>query len=114
MSASVQVFGRRDDEAIHAHLRPASEKRQGTKSREVGSGGAAGAMGILPRARAREGWSGAVAANGFPPSMGGCVGVNERSAGGAPRLVARLVVPVGNLILLATDIKSGDAPAPCQ
>lgn len=53
MSANVQVFGRRDDEAIHADLRPASEKRrQGTKSREVGSGGAAGAMGILPRARA--------------------------------------------------------------
>ena len=51
-SAFVQVFGRRDDEAIHAELRPASEKRQGTKSREVGSGGAAGAMGILPRARA--------------------------------------------------------------
>ena len=35
-------------------MRPASEKRQGTKSREVGSGGAAGAMGILPRPRARE------------------------------------------------------------
>ena len=67
-SVSVQVFGRRDDEAIHAQLRPASEKRQGTKSREAGSCGAAGAMGILPRVRAREGWSGAVAANGFPPS----------------------------------------------
>ena len=52
ISDFVQVFGRRDDEAIHAELRPASEKRQGTKSREVGSGGAAGAMGILPRARA--------------------------------------------------------------
>jgi len=25
-SAYVQVFGRRDDEAIHAYLRPASEK----------------------------------------------------------------------------------------
>ena len=35
MSPSVQVFGRRDDEAIPAHRRPASEKRQGTKSREV-------------------------------------------------------------------------------
>ena len=33
MSASVQVFGCRHDEAIHALLRPASEKRQGTKSR---------------------------------------------------------------------------------
>jgi hypothetical protein len=36
MSAHVQVFGRRDDEAIPAHRRQASEKRQGTKSREVG------------------------------------------------------------------------------
>ena len=35
-STHVQVFGRRDDEAIPGHRRPASEKRQGTKSREVG------------------------------------------------------------------------------
>ncbi len=35
MSVLVQVFGRRHDEAIHALRRPASEKRQGTKSREV-------------------------------------------------------------------------------
>ncbi len=35
-SASVQVFGCRHDEAIHELWRPASEKRQGTKSREVG------------------------------------------------------------------------------
>jgi hypothetical protein len=32
-SGYVQVFGRRDDETIHALRRPASEKRQGTKSR---------------------------------------------------------------------------------
>jgi hypothetical protein len=32
----VQVFGCRHDEAIHALRRPASEKRQGTKSRDVG------------------------------------------------------------------------------
>ena len=32
----VQVFGRRHDESIHALLRPASEKRQGTKSRWAG------------------------------------------------------------------------------
>jgi hypothetical protein len=36
MSEFVQVFGCRHDEAIHALRRPASEKRQGTKSREVG------------------------------------------------------------------------------
>jgi hypothetical protein len=37
MAASVQVFGRRHDEAIHALRRPASEKRQCTKSREYGT-----------------------------------------------------------------------------
>src|SRR5207245_1497620 len=34
MSADVQVFGCRHDDAIHALRRPASEKRQGTKLRE--------------------------------------------------------------------------------
>ena len=33
MSLPVQVFGRRHDEAIDALMRPATEKRQGTKSR---------------------------------------------------------------------------------
>ena len=37
MSAFVQVFGRRHEEAIHALRRPASEKRQCTKSRECGT-----------------------------------------------------------------------------
>jgi hypothetical protein len=36
MSLAVQVFGRRNAETIHALLRPASEKRQGRKSRLVG------------------------------------------------------------------------------
>ena len=31
-----RFLGRRDDEMIHGLWRPASEKRQGTKSREVG------------------------------------------------------------------------------
>ena len=35
MSPSVQVFGRRHEEASLALWRPASKKRQGTKSREV-------------------------------------------------------------------------------
>jgi len=38
MSVPVQVFGRRDDETDHALKRPASKKRQGTKSRQLGSG----------------------------------------------------------------------------
>ena len=37
MSAFVQVLGRLHDEPIHAHRGQASEKRQGTKSREGGS-----------------------------------------------------------------------------
>src|SRR4030088_2909429 len=41
MSPIVQVFGRRDDYTISALLRPASKKRQGTKSREVCRGSAA-------------------------------------------------------------------------
>jgi len=36
MSEFVQVFGRRHEEPFHALWRPASKKRQGTKSREVG------------------------------------------------------------------------------
>src|SRR5450756_2436061 len=35
MSGHVQVFGRRHDEPFRALWRPASKKRQGTKSREV-------------------------------------------------------------------------------
>jgi hypothetical protein len=48
-SARVQVFGRRDDETDHALERPATKKRQGTKSRAVGHWLAAGAMGIACR-----------------------------------------------------------------
>jgi hypothetical protein len=32
----------------------------------------------------------------------------------ATDLIAVLVVPVGNSIMLATDIESGDAPALCE
>jgi hypothetical protein len=35
LSAFVLVFGSQDDDTTHALLRPASKKRQGTKSREV-------------------------------------------------------------------------------
>jgi hypothetical protein len=44
MSGCVLVFGRRHDEPFHALWRPASKKRQGTKSREVGHWLAASAM----------------------------------------------------------------------
>ena len=36
LTATVQVFGRRHHEGCHALRRPASKKRQGTKSREAG------------------------------------------------------------------------------
>jgi hypothetical protein len=45
-SGHVQVFGRRHDVTIHALMQPATEKRQGTKSRAVGHWLAASAMGI--------------------------------------------------------------------
>src|SRR6267154_5106532 len=46
-SAHVKVFGRRHDEPFHALWRPASKKRQGTKSREVGHRRCCGAMEIF-------------------------------------------------------------------
>jgi hypothetical protein len=47
-------------------MQPASEKRQGTKSREVDAGGAAGDMGIWLRGEAREDWMAAVDAIALP------------------------------------------------
>jgi hypothetical protein len=46
MSLTVQVFRRLRTHANHARQQQASEKRQGTKSREVGTDGAAGTIGI--------------------------------------------------------------------
>jgi hypothetical protein len=43
----VQVFGRRYDDPFHALWRPASKKRQGTKSREVGHRRCCGRYGDL-------------------------------------------------------------------
>jgi hypothetical protein len=46
MSVHVQVFGRRQRRALRTFGRPASEKRQGTKSREVGAPSVPRAVGI--------------------------------------------------------------------
>jgi hypothetical protein len=54
MSAFVQVFGRRNAETIHARWRPASEKRQGTKSRSVVHRWCGGLYGELSAARSFE------------------------------------------------------------
>ena len=43
----MQVFGRRDDETDPALMRPAAEKRQGTKSRDVGQRWCSGRYGDL-------------------------------------------------------------------
>ncbi len=51
MSDVVQVFGRRNADTIHALLRPASKKRQGTKSREVGHRRCRGRYGDLAAVR---------------------------------------------------------------
>jgi hypothetical protein len=47
VSAPVQVFGRRHNDLFHALWRPASKKRQGTKSREVGHRRGSGRYGDL-------------------------------------------------------------------
>src|SRR5258708_19769999 len=49
-SVVVQVFGRRNAKIIHALWRPASEKRQGTKSRGVGHRRCSGRYGDLAAA----------------------------------------------------------------
>ena len=43
---NILIYSARDEDPFHALRRPASKKRQGTKSRKFGTGGAAGAMGI--------------------------------------------------------------------
>jgi hypothetical protein len=54
-SVAVQVFGRRGCGTIRTLLQPATEKRQGTKSREVGRWLAASAMGVRCKRRGRLG-----------------------------------------------------------
>ena len=49
-----RFLGRLHDAAIQAHRRQASEKRQGTKSRLVGSGGCRGLYGDLAAAGVAE------------------------------------------------------------
>jgi hypothetical protein len=54
MSAHVLVFGRRHDASIHALMRSATEKRQGTKSREVVHLRCSGLYGVLNKALVLE------------------------------------------------------------
>jgi hypothetical protein len=50
----VQVFGRRNDEGFGVLRWLASKKRQGTKSRELGTGGAAALWGLNAGASSME------------------------------------------------------------
>jgi hypothetical protein len=54
MTACVLVFGRRHDVPIHALMRPATEKRQGTRSREVEHVRCSGLYGDLNKALVLE------------------------------------------------------------
>ena len=81
MSAAVQFSDAGKRRTIHALERPASEKRQGTKSRGVGAPGECRAMGIW---RQRERWR-RLAETAAPVALAGSLGVgsgvNERNAG---------------------------------
>jgi hypothetical protein len=88
-SAHVQVFGCRNAETIHALRRPASEKRQGTKSRLGGAEGAAVSMAIWPRLGARRGWGEAVDAIALRQGVGAGARVTPRVALSATRLAVR-------------------------
>ena len=90
-AAIVQVFGRRDDAARHALRWPAAEKRQGTKSRDVGGGVAAGAYGdfaagSVVRVEERSGSEAHLA------SWDGHDGERERAAGVLQDEILRVLV----------------------
>jgi hypothetical protein len=85
----VQVFGRRSRVDIPALGQPAAEKRQGTKSREVGRWLAASAMGIRCERRGRLGVGGrhdvacvSGATGGDENAVGISIGVWGASPGG--------------------------------
>jgi hypothetical protein len=67
-----------NDEARHTLGRPASEKRQGTKSREVRHGRCRGLYGDLAAASDWGGWLGGPAPIALPRRMGLGNGLNER------------------------------------
>src|SRR5437660_9750005 len=84
-----RFLGRLHDVAIHVRRRQASEKRQGTKSRLVGSGGAAGSMGIWPQ-QASLGWcTGSTGLGGSDGQQGVGGQLDERKGrrGGGRRLL---------------------------
>jgi hypothetical protein len=90
MTASVQVFGRRNGESMQALWRRRPKSAKARNRGELGTGGAAGAMGIWPRGEDRGGWSDAVEAVALPGRTSVRLGVNERRARCATGLAVRL------------------------
>jgi hypothetical protein len=70
MSLPVQVFGRRNAQPFHALRRPASEKRQGTKSRWVGHWRCRVLYGELSAASGSKRMRRSGRAHGFDPRRG--------------------------------------------
>jgi hypothetical protein len=82
MSVPVQVFGRGDAEPIHARRRPASEKRQGTKSRWVGALAVPRALwGIERGVGLKENEAKRSSPRLWPKAWGVLAGLNERTGG---------------------------------
>jgi hypothetical protein len=78
MAAHVQVFGRRNAKTIHALMQPASEKRQGTKSRWVGHRRCRKLYGDFAASSGSKGMRRSGRADGFAPRRG-CACSAERS-----------------------------------
>ena len=84
-----RFLGRLRDGASHACRRQASEKRQGTKSRLVGSGGAAGSMGIWRQQASLRWCTGGTGLGGSDVQQGVAGRLDERKGrrGVGPRLL---------------------------
>ena len=65
-----RFLGRLHDVAIHVRRRQASEKRQGTKSRLVGSGGCSRLYGDLAAAESLGWWTGETGLGGSDGQQG--------------------------------------------
>jgi hypothetical protein len=81
MTARAQVFGRRNVEPIHAFGRPASEKRQGTKSRWVGHWRCRGLHGELSGGAGLKEDDAKRSSPGFDPRRGGPGGAERADRG---------------------------------
>jgi transposase len=108
VAALVQVFGRRQRRSNHTLWRPASEKRQGTKSRCVGHWLAAGAMAISNQRRRRLGPGRQHDTTCMRACSGGWErGLESSNALGAHHRAKRRVMGVIGLREFATSVAPG-------